>query len=170
MPFLGFAEAFVFARLRRAGVRDRVIRAGVDAVRRRWGLEFALASQLLWTDKSEVLWGHTSRDLEVARTGQGQFTDLVRERLELITYAEEDGYAARIQLPQFKITRVIVDPEVAFGYPLVEPAGARVKDIVDRFWAGDSMEDIALDLEVPLESVEEVIRAQTRPPQGIAAA
>ena len=170
MPFVGFAEAFVFAKLRRSGMRERFIREGVEAVRRTCGLEYALASRLLWTDKSEVLWGEAEEDMVVIRTGQRQLTETVREQLWPVTYARDDGYAERIRLPQFEKTRVIVDPEVAFGYPLIEPAGARVRDVIDRFWAGDPMHDIALDLGVPLESVEEVIRAQTRPPQRIAAA
>lgn len=170
VPFVGFAEAFVFAMLRRSGMKERIIREGVEATRARWGFEYALASRRLWTDRSEVLWGAPTEDLMVVRTGQSQFTETVREHLKPVTYAAEDGYATRIQLPQFETTKVIVDPEVAFGHPLVEPAGARVVDILDRFWAGDKMGDIARDLGVPLRSVEEVIRAQTRPPQGIPAA
>lgn len=169
VPFVGFAEAFVFACLRRAGVPERRVRAGVAAVRGRHGIEYALASRLLWTDQSELLEGNDESALVVARTGQGQLTATVQDRLLPITYAD-DGYAERIRLPQFVETEVIVDPAVAFGYPLIEPAGARVKDILDRFWANDSIEDLALDYGVPPSSVEEVIRAQTHPPKGILAA
>jgi uncharacterized protein (DUF433 family) len=168
MPFVGFAEAFVFTTLRRARVKERRIREGVEAVRRDYGVEYALASRLLWTDQSELLTGSEGSDLTVARTGQAQLTEFVRDRLTPIVYAD-DGYAARIRLPQFELTEVVVDPTIAFGYPLIEPAGARVKDIVSRFWAGDSMEDLSLDYGVPLASVEEVIRAQTSPPRGLPA-
>lgn len=170
VPFVGFAEAFVFAKLRRSKMSDRAIREGVKAVRDKWGLEHALASKRLWTDGAELLWGAADNDLFVARTNQVQFTATVREQLSSVTYAEDDGYAKRIRLPQFARTDVFVDPEVAYGYPLVEPAGARVKDLVDRFWAGDTMTDIAHDLGVPLASVEEVIRAQTSPARGFTAA
>lgn len=166
MPFVGFAEAFVFTALRRAKVKDRRIREGVEAIRKQHGVHFALASKLLWTDHSELLLGDEGSDLTVARTGQGQFSVAVKERLIPITYAD-DGYAKRIKLPQFAITEVVVDPAVAFGNALIEPAGAPINDVIGRWWAGDSMEALAEDYGVPLASVEEVIRAQTRKPQGI---
>lgn len=169
IPFLGFAEAFVFAQLRRLGMKEHRIREGVLAVRKQFGLEYALASRLMWTDKSEVLWGEAAEDLTVVRTGQRQFTATVRDYLKPVTFAD-DNYASQIRLPQFEKTDVIVDPTVSFGYPLIEPYGVRVKDVVQRFWAGEAMKDISEDYEVPLPNVEEVIRGQTRPPQGVAAA
>jgi hypothetical protein len=38
------------------------------------------------------------------------------------------------------------DPAVAFGYPVIEGAGACVKDVLDRFWAGEALRVIADDL------------------------
>ena len=166
---MGFAEAFVFARLRRAGMKEHRIREGVLAVREQHGLEYALASRRLWTDRSEVLWGDAAADLTVVRTGQQQFTELVRPLLLPVTYADDD-YASKIRLPQFEQTKVIVDPRVAFGYPLIEPYGARVKDVLERFWAGERMKDIADDYGVPIANVEEVIRARTHPSRGLTAA
>jgi PIN like domain len=37
---------------------------------------------------------------------------------------------------------LVVDPERAFGQPLVVHGGARVEDLVDRFRAGDGVADI----------------------------
>ena len=56
----------------------------------------------------------------------------------------------------------MVDPEVAFGLPLVVKGGARVEDLVDRFQAGDSVNEIASDFRVPEAQVEDVIRVATR--------
>ncbi len=165
MPFVGFAEAFVLAAARRAGVPNHRIRPNVEGVGRKLGgIEHALASHRLYTDGAEILVRDAvgGDDLEVARTGQRQMTDTVRSQLTLIRYAS-DGFAARIQLPQYNRARVIVDPELAFGYPFVESSGARVKDLLDRFWAGESVADIAYDFSLPAEEVEDVIRGQTRP-------
>jgi len=57
---------------------------------------------------------------------------------------------------------VVVDPQVAFGLPLVVHGGARVEDLVDRFLAGDALAEIAFDFDVPPEEVEDVIRVATR--------
>jgi len=107
-------------------------------------------------------------DLEVARTRQQQLTETVRGQLALITYAG-DGYATRLQLPNYEITDVVVDPQVAFGYPVVMKSGVRVKDVLDRFWAGDAVDSIAYDFDLPRPQVEDLLRAETRPPSRAAA-
>lgn len=111
----------------------------MGAVKEELGLEHALASRLLYTDGAELLVHYESddEDLEVARTRQRQLTETVRHQLQLITYAG-DGFAARLQLPGYGPADVIVDPAVAFGYPVVKGKGARVTDVLERFWAGEA--------------------------------
>ena len=164
IPFIGLAEAFVLQAARQAGVPRTRIRPGVEAVKAELGLEHALASELLFTDGAELLvrYAVEDDDLEVARTRQRQLTETVRHQLRLITYAG-DGYAARLQLPGYGSADVIVDPSVAFGYPVVKGKGARVKDILDRFWAGEGLRAIANDFDLDEETAEALLRAQTRP-------
>jgi uncharacterized protein (DUF433 family) len=57
---------------------------------------------------------------------------------------------------------VVVDPEVAFGLPILTDGGARVEDLVDRFLAGDTITDISEDFGVPVAQIEDVIRVATR--------
>jgi uncharacterized protein (DUF433 family) len=168
VPFIGFAEAYVLSAFRRAGVPLQRIRPAVDALSRNIGLEHALASQRLYTDGAEVLYDYAAEreeddllELVVARTGQHQFSEVVRDYLRRITYGN-DGWASRVRLPSYQRADVVVDPRVAFGLPLVVHGGARVEDLVDRFVAGDSVADIADDFGVPPEEVEDVIRVATR--------
>ena len=168
MPFIGFAEAYVLAVFRRAGVPLQRIRPAVDALSRNIGLEHALASKRLYTDGAEVLYDYANErneddllELVVVRTGQHQFSEIVRDYLKRITYGS-DGWATRVRLPSYQRAEVVVDPTMAFGLPLVVHGGARVEDLVDRFVAGDSVADIAYDFDVPPEEVEDVIRVATR--------
>jgi uncharacterized protein (DUF433 family) len=164
IPFIGLAEAFVLQAARAAGVPRHRIRPGVEAVQGELGLEHALASRLLYTDGAELLVRYAAEDddLEVARTRQRQLTQTVKHQLQLITYAG-DGYAARLQLPGYGPADVVVDPDIAFGYPVVKGKGARVKDVLERFWAGESLHAIAYDFDLTEEAVEALLRAQTRP-------
>ena len=164
IPFIGLAEAFVLQAARRAGVPRSRIRPGVEAVRSEIGVAHALASKLLFTDSAELLvrYAADDDDLEVARSHQRQLTATVKDQLRLITYAG-DGFAARLQLPSFGPADVIVDPTVAFGHPVVKRTGARVEDVRDRFWAGESVGSLAGDFDLDVETVEAVLRAQTRP-------
>jgi uncharacterized protein (DUF433 family) len=168
VPFIGFAEAFVLSSFRRAGVPLQRIRPAVEVLEREIGVEHALASKRLYTDGAEVLFDYANKsgerkvmELTVVRTQQRQFTDVVKGYLRRIQYGR-DGWADSVRLPTYEHAEVIVDPRVAFGLPLVVHGGARVEDLVDRFRAGDSVNEIATDFSVPPEEVEDVIRVATR--------
>lgn len=164
----GFAEAYVLSAFRRAGVPLQRIRPAVEVLSSTIGIEHALASKRLYTDGAEVLYDYAAKrgdhellELVVVRTQQRQFSELVRGYLRRIRYAG-DGWASSVHLPVYERADVIVDPNVAFGLPLVVHGGTRVEDLVDRFQAGDSVADIAADFDVPAEEVEDVIRVATR--------
>jgi uncharacterized protein (DUF433 family) len=100
-------------------------------------------------------------DLTVVRTQQRQFTAVVKGYLKRIEYGG-DGWADSIRLSTYSAAEVIVDPRIGFGLPLLATGGARVEDLVDRFQAGDSVEEISADFGVPAEQVEDVIRVATK--------
>lgn len=168
VPFIGFAEAYVLSAFRRAGVPLQRIRPAVDALSRTIGLEHALASRRMYTDGAEVLYDYAAErdeddllELVVVRTGQHQFSEVLRDYLKRIRYGS-DGWASRVRLPSYRHAEVVVNPRIAFGLPLVVHGGARVEDLVDRFVAGDSVAEIADDFGVPHDEVEDVIRVATR--------
>jgi uncharacterized protein (DUF433 family) len=164
LAFAGFAEAFILSIAYRAGMKPERISANVAAIKaefkKQGGLDYALASQLLFHDRAELLvtdehWEH----FVVPRLGQLQLKETVER--ELITYGD-DGFATRVVLPKFKKTRVVVDPGEAFGDPIVERTGARVRDVVNLFYAEEEIEDIAYDFDLTAEEVQDLIRAQTK--------
>lgn len=168
VPFIGFAEAFVLSSFRRAGVPLQRIRPAVEVLSKEIGIEHALASKRLYTDGAEVLFDYASKsgerevmDLVVVRTKQRQFSGVVKEYLKRIHYGG-DGWADSVRLATYAQAKVVVDPRVAFGMPLLIQGGARVEDLVDRFQAGDSVSEIAADFSVPPDQVEDVIRVATR--------
>ena len=170
LSFLGFAEAFVIAAAKNAGVPPRRIREGVAAVRREIGVDYALATRRLYVDKAELLVGpeggtslEDPADLEVARSRQLQMTRVVKQQLEHISYGD-DGVAATLTLPVYEEAEVIVDPHVAFGAPIIIRTGTRVRDVVSLWRADEDVRDIAYDFNLTVEEVEDVIRTQSRRP------
>lgn len=168
VPFVGLAEAYIVAAFTKAGVPMRRIRPAVLWLQEHIGLPQALASQRLQTDGAEVLWdfGRQSGDPEdqdmvdglvVVRSGQQVFRPVVRDYLTLVTY--EDGWARRIQLPQYGHTGVVVDPWLNGGQPTVARRGVRVADIVSRLGAQEPTEDVAGDYGLTVSEVEEILRA-----------
>ncbi len=161
VPFIGFAEAYVLSAFRRAGVPLQRIRPAVEALSSTIGVDHALASRRLYTDGAEVLYDYGDHlvDLVGVRTQQHQFSDLVKGYLKRIQYGA-DGWASAVRLPPYRHAEVVIDPNVAFGLPVVR--GARVEDLVDRFQSGDSMAEIAEDFDVSTPELEDVIRVATQ--------
>lgn len=162
MPFVGFAEAFVIKVAVDAGVPRHKVRPGVEAVKEKFhGIDYALAHQCVYTDGAEILYRTLAEDegadLTVAHTDQKQFRATIEHQLKLVTYAT-DGFAERVRLAKYR-AKVVADPRVAGGAPVVARGGARVKDLLDRFRAGDSEGQLADDFGVPLKAVKEVVGA-----------
>lgn len=77
--------------------------------------------------------------------------------LDRITYGE-DGYPTLIRVPAYRQAEVVVDPSMSFGSPIFRAGGTRVEDVMDRFWAGESLADVSAEFGVPLDHLEDVVR------------
>jgi uncharacterized protein (DUF433 family) len=170
VPFVGLAEGLVLAAFRKAGVPFQRIRPALAAVEREFGVAHALASKKLYTDGAEVLYDFAGsnddtalRDLVVLRSGQRVFAEVVAEYLRRIEYAD-DGWAGRITLPAYRDATVVADPRLNFGQPYFAHGGVRVEDVLDRWFAGESIDDLAADYGVPVREIEDAVRVSKRRP------
>jgi uncharacterized protein (DUF433 family) len=172
IPFVGLAEALVLAAVRRSGVPMQRVRPALSRLQSEIGLHHALASRKLYTDGAEILFDVGERSAEpsdarevrrlvVVRNGQHVFTDVVAAYLQRIQYGD-DGYANLIRVPAYENADVVADPTRSFGAPIFERGGARVDDVLERFWAGENLSDLAEDFGVPVDQLEDVLRVASR--------
>lgn len=172
IPFVGLAETLVLAAVRRSGVPMQRVRPALLALQDVLGIEHALASRKLYTDGAELLfdYGESRRDtpegrsvlnLVVVRNGQLVFTEVIEAYLRRIEYTK-DGYPRLIHVPAYEHALVVVDPTRAFGAPVFERGGTRVEDVLGRFWAGESLEELSDEFGVPAEQLEDVVRVASR--------
>lgn len=162
IPFIGLVEGMVVAAFRRTGVSMQEIRRALAILSDEIGVPHALASRRLYTDGAKILFDYAASakteelaGLTIVTSRQTVFAPVVSEYLRRIDYSDDD-WASLLRLPIS--TRVIVDPNRSFGQPIFERGAVRLEDAMDRFRAGDSLRDVADDLGVPLEDLEEVIR------------
>jgi uncharacterized protein (DUF433 family) len=173
VPFEGLAEAFVASTFRRVhGLTLPYIRKSLTHIKEKLGLEYALASQHLYTDGAKILFDYSKGEEETELlvevvSDNIVFTDVVRDYLKRISYGP-DGWADRIVLPT-RTEVAEVNPQRAFGQPLTIRGGARVIDLLDRFEGGEDPEQIVEDFEVPEPDFWEIIRAFYKGPQEAAA-
>jgi len=172
IPFVGLAEALVLAAVRESGVPMQRIRPALKQLQTDIGLEHALASRKLYTDGAELLFDYGEhhpgseearlvRNLVVVRNGQRVFVEAIEAYLSTIEYAA-DGYASLIRVPAYEHAEVVVDPTRAFGAPIFERGGVRVEDVLQRFWAGDPLDELSLEFGVPADQLEDVLRVASR--------
>lgn len=171
VPFIALAEGMVLAAIRRTGVPMQRIRPALLALQDTLGIEHALANQRLYSDGAEVLYdfaasqpqpeSEPTQELVVLRNGQRVFTEVVSDYLQRIEYGT-DGYATLVHLPGYQRRQVVADPTRSFGQPMFVHGGAKVADVMDRFQAGESLDDLADDFGVPLDDLEDALRVASR--------
>lgn len=66
--------------------------------------------------------------------------------------------------------RVLVDPEVGFGQPVVDGTGVRTEILWEQFVTGRTHAQIATDFDVPAELVEKALQFEARHHEASAAA
>lgn len=171
IPFVGLSEALVLAAVRRSGVPLQRVRPALEMLSKDLGIEHALASQRLFSDGAELLFDYAEsssdpdaplvRQLVVVRNQQRVFAETVEQYLELIDYGD-DGYARLVRLPGYRDAEVVADPARSFGQPIFSRGGAKVVDVLERFWAGDDMETLVEEFGVPRPELEDVVRVASR--------
>jgi len=171
IPFVGLAEGMVLAAIRKAGVPMQRIRPALVELSKEIGIEHALASRSLYTDGAELLYDYARKnpkidddsiqDLVLVRRQQRVFVPVVAGYLKRIEYGR-DGYANLIHLPGYDRANVIADPRRAFGQPIFSQGATKVRDVLERFWAGDGIEAVAEEFGIPATEIEDVLRATSR--------
>lgn len=166
VPFVGLAEAYALAAMRRAGVPLQRIRPALAALDAELGVRHALASRQLYTDGAEVLFDasgdsaefddHTP-DLVVLRNGQRVFNEVVASYLKRITF-DDDGYALALPLPGYEGAELVADARRAFGQPIFRRGGARLEDALSLFRAGEPITAVAKEYGIPVAELEDAIR------------
>jgi uncharacterized protein (DUF433 family) len=63
-----------------------------------------------------------------------------------------------LRLPGYETAQVLVDPALGFGQPISEHGGARTEDALAMFQAGEPLDVIAAEYQVPREELEDVVR------------
>ncbi len=164
VPFVGLAEAWIVRAFTKAGVSVARVRPALEQLRAQIGLEHALASDRLATDGAEILWDLRRRDayfddnrLVVVRNGQAAFGEIVRGHLKQVDYRH--GFIGQLRIPRASGAEYTIDPEINFGQPTLTEYGVRVEDVLGRIAAGETIEEVAADYEIPTPTVENLVLA-----------
>jgi uncharacterized protein (DUF433 family) len=163
LSFFNLVEAHALRSLR---VVHRIelprIRAALEYVRDKLGWERPLIHEGFKTDGARLFVEHLGQLIDV--TAEGQIVmEAVMTHLERIEW--EKSIAARL----YPFTRlntdnapksVFIDPRFSFGRPILRDSRVTTAIIADRYKAGDSIDDLALDYGCSRLEIEEAVRCE----------
>lgn len=165
IPFVGLVEAMVVQAFRRTDLSLQRIRQALAVLADQGELHHALASRKLYTDGAEILYDYARdvddgqlRLLTVVRSRQRVFHDVVDAYLQRIHF-DHDPWATEVVVPVTEREILRIRPSVASGDPLFVHGGAPLSAVVSRFRAGEPVESIAGDYEVPADEIREALGA-----------
>ena len=163
--FVNLVELHVLAALRRVhGLPLHKVRASIEYLAKQYPrVKHPLADLDLLTDGLDIWLKELEAVVAVSDQGQLGIRAAVESHLRRV---ERGPHGAAIRL--FPFTRpaeaadepraIVIDPQFAFGHPILARAGVPTRAIVQRFDDGDTVEQLATDYELPREEIEEAIR------------
>jgi uncharacterized protein (DUF433 family) len=162
LSFLQLIELAVVAEMRRLGVSLKDIRDAREYLSTRWGVEYPFAVLRFKSDGVDILmdrdWGTNNalndKLLTANRHGQYIWPFAVATRLMEFNYGR-DGHVDAWRVNGIN-SEIEITPKLAFGAPQIR--GVATAAIRQRWEEGFSTEDIADDLEIPVELIEEALK------------
>lgn len=169
LSFANLCELHVLAVTRRVHrISLPKVRDSVEYLRSELGVDRPLIDRQFKTNGIDLFVEHASKLLNVSRQGQ----EALRGEFELaLARIERDNQGNPIKLFPYSRTSdraatqpksVVIDPRLSFGRPVLTHSAVPTEVIYDRFQAGDSLEDMALDYNVDEKEIEEALRFEQR--------
>lgn len=162
MSFWNLIEAHVLRSLRTDhGVSMDSLRKAIDYAQSSLKIERLLLSPELRTDAGRLLLEKYGKLIDLSASGQLAMRHVFNEHLARV---EWDEWKFPVRLYPFLssdvsgATRTIrIDAQVAFGRPVLADRSISTATIVGRIDAGESLDDLAEDYEVPVAQIEEAV-------------
>ena len=164
LSFMNLVEAHVLGGMRRLEtVPFPKVRAALNYLEREFPTHHPLADQLFETDGVNLFIRRLDDLINISENGQLEMRELVSGYLRRIDRNINAGavrlYPFLKKEPSFdEPKRVMIDPLISFGRPVLVGTGVPTDVIAERFYAGDTFDDLAKDYDITPTQVEEAVR------------
>ncbi len=168
LSFTNLCELHVLAAIRRLHrVPMPGVRKAITYVQARLGVDRPLASSRFLTNGVALFVEEAGRLLNVSQEGQQALREDFERALTRIDFNRSGTPTllfpySRAAVDAEQPRTVLIDPRRAFGRPVVVGAFVRTEVIEQRFRAGDSIAEMALDYGLAQADVEEALRFESR--------
>ncbi|MFZ5875678.1 MAG: DUF433 domain-containing protein [Nitrospirota bacterium] len=165
LSFMNLVEIHVLDAIRREHkISLPKVRIALDFLRAKFPSKHPLADQEFATNGVDLFVEKYGRLINITESGQLAMRELLAAYLRRI---ERDSHGVPVKLYPFTRTRrgdepkvVVIDPEIAFGQPVLASTGIPTAVIADRLKAGESVEELAADYRRSPEEIIDAIRCE----------
>jgi uncharacterized protein (DUF433 family) len=165
LSFINLIEAHVLAAIRRKHrVNMPAVRRSVDFLKNQLGSAHPLADHKFETNGVDLFVSHYGQFISVSQGGQLAVREFLQAHLRRI---EWDRKGIPIRLYPFTRTgetdqpkNIVIDPFISFGRAVITGTGVTTELVAERFKAGESADELAVDYGCDREKIEEAIRCE----------
>ena len=161
---MNLIELYVLDAIRRYEISFPKIRKSLDFLEKKYPSKHPLADNSFATDGLHLFVEQYGKLIAASHEGQITMENILKYYLKRI---ERNAQGIPIKLYPFTCKRtldepkrIIIDPQISFGRPVLAGTGIPTSVIYERFMAGDSTNNIALDYKVDQEKIEDAIRCE----------
>lgn len=162
LSFWNLVEAHVLRALRTEhGVALAELRKAIDYAEKKLELRRLLLSPDLRTHAGRIFLDRYAELIDLSASGQLAMRKMFEEHLQRVEW-DEWKFPVRLY-PYVGATAatserpIAIDPQIAFGRPVVLRAGVSTNAISDRIDAGESVDAVAEDYDLSREEVEQAV-------------
>lgn len=155
---MAIIEAHVLRALRDLKFDLEEIQAAATLVRTEFGDEYALASRRIASDGVALFVETADSSLVHARNGDQAIREVLNSFLKFVSW-DDKGMPQALRLKQYGTgAEVVIDPRFGWGAPVLQKTKVPVDALVSLWKAGESMDLVAEEFELPRAVVEDVLR------------
>lgn len=162
LSFWNLVEAHVLRALRTEhGVSVAHLRKALRYAEGELGIEKLLLRKDLMTDAGRIFLERYGELIDLSRSGQLAMRSVLEVHLRRVDW---DAKSLPIRLHPFLSADamatdhpITIDPQVAFGRPVVRRVGVSTRAIAERVDTGESIQDIAADYDLTEAEVEQAV-------------
>lgn len=164
LSFMNLVEAHVLGGMRRLeNVSFTKVRMGLGFLEQQFPSPHPLADRLFETDGVNLFIRELDGLINISENGQIEMEAVVSGYLRRI---DRNINAGVLRLYPFlkkepaidEPRRVMIDPLISFGRPVLVGTGVPTDVLAERFYAGDTFDDLAKDYDITPKQVEEAIQ------------
>jgi uncharacterized protein (DUF433 family) len=159
VSYLDLVELAAIGRLKSLDFSLAKIRTIVATCRDLLGVPHPLASEVFKVGGRDIFVQRDGALVDVLRRrGAQAWYEVLDPFLETLDYQDQ---LAHRWWPLGKDKPVVIDPEYAFGLPVVDGTGVRTEILFERFAAGELAEEIAQDFRLDVVQVERALQFES---------